>query len=114
MKISFNEATYITGWHKRKHRFEKYFCNWDIKKENDNSAYINCTMKLYFYILIFIPVHIIKVLLVLWDGGLKEFTIEPRNVLHSNIVGWIKDSEESEFGRFMVVWNKRSNICEEK
>ena len=35
------------------------------------------------YLLIFIPAHIYKFFWCLWDGGLKEFEFEGRNITHS-------------------------------
>ena len=35
------------------------------------------------YLLVFIPAHIFKLFWCLWDGGLKEFEIEGRNITHS-------------------------------
>lgn len=35
-------------------------------------------MKWFWYILFFVPIHIAKLFYVLWDGGLRDFEIEPR------------------------------------
>lgn len=37
-------------------------------------------MKWWFYILVFIPLHICKLFCVLWDGGLRDFSIVSRMV----------------------------------
>lgn len=34
------------------------------------------------YLLLFIPVHLFKLVWCLWDGGLKEFCIEGRDITH--------------------------------
>ena len=34
------------------------------------------------YLLMFIPVHIFKLFWCLWEGGLKEFDLEERNLTH--------------------------------
>ena len=34
------------------------------------------------YLLMFVPVHTFKIFWCLWDGGLKEFEVEGRNLTH--------------------------------
>jgi hypothetical protein len=42
-------------------------------------------MKLFWYILFFIPVHIAKLFYCLWDGGLRDFEIESRWITSCHI-----------------------------
>lgn len=44
-------------------------------------------MKMWAYILIFIPIHLIQLILCLWDGGLKTFEINER-VIIQDYLSW--------------------------
>lgn len=43
-------------------------------------ARITPYIPLWLYIVSFIPVHLFQAVLLLWDGGLKEFELQPRNL----------------------------------
>lgn len=107
-KISYKEAAYIRRY-KKNHFGEKYLCNWYIEKNNSCSGTMRLYVKWWAYILAFIPVHLIQMVWCMWDGGLKEFGIEPRMCNYSNIVGISKDDSSTEFGRFKEVWEKHSD-----
>lgn len=105
MKITYEEAAYIRGY-KQKHFMEKHFCDWYIEKANDCSGYMRLRVKWWFYILAFIPAHIIQIFLCMWDGGLKEFGFEPRECNHSCVIGSPSDDSSTMFGRFKEIWDK--------
>lgn len=105
MKITYEEAAYIRGY-KQKHFMEKHFCDWYIEKVGDCSGHMKLRVKRWFYILAFIPAHIIQAFLCMWDGGLKEFGFEPRECVWSNVFGCSSDGADTTFGRFKEVWDK--------
>lgn len=102
-KISYNDAAYILRY-KDNHWFEKYCCNWYIKLNNPNEGYIRCEQKLWFYIVSFIPLNVIGFLFCLWDGGIKNYYIQPK-VIHTFVsCGLTNDDETTQFGRLKEVW----------
>ena len=107
-KIKYEDAAYIRRYKKR-HTFEKYFCNWFLANRSQNSGSMRLYVKWWAYIILFIPVHIIQICACIWDGGLKEFRIEPRCASYSNIIGLSNGGPDTEFGRFKEVWDKYEN-----
>ena len=105
MKIKYDDAAYIRRYKKR-HIFEKYFCNWFLVNKRENYGYMRMYVKWWAYIILFVPVHIVKICACIWDGGLKDFRIESRCASYSNIVGLTTDGPETEFGRFKEIWGK--------
>ena len=103
MRITFNEANYIMR-RKKPHRLERMFCYWTIQKANNSSGWLYCYIKWWVYILCFIPAHALVFICRLWDGGLKEFRIEPREIHSFVIIGLTTDDTRTEFGRFKFVW----------
>ncbi len=104
MKIKYEDAAYIRRY-KKPHIFEKYFCNWFLVNRSKSSGGMRMYVKWWAYIILFIPVHIAKAFAYMWDGGLKDFSIEPR-VHYSNIVGLSNSGPNTNFGRFKEVWDK--------
>ena len=104
-KITYEEAAYIRRY-KKQHLGEKYFFNWYIQKENNVSGYMRLYEKWWFYLLTFIPIHIIKIFWYMWDGGLKEFECDSRLANHNYVLGFANDDSTTEFGRFNEVWKK--------
>ena len=104
-KIKYEEASYIRNY-KDYHFGEKYLCNWYIQKINEASGRMDLYVKWWFYLLIVVPIHIVKLFDCMWDGGLKEFEFESRRTTRDYIVGLAIDSSETEFGRFKEVWER--------
>lgn len=104
-KIKYEDAAYIRRYKKR-HTFEKYFCNWFLVNKSQNCGQMRMYVKWWAYIILFIPIHLAKVGACIWDGGLREFSFEPRCVHYSNVVGLSNDGSNTEFGRFKEVWDK--------
>ena len=106
-KISYNDVAYICRF-KENHFFRKYFCNNYIWMNNPNTGKMKCVIKIWFYILIFIPVSIIDFVCLLWDGGIKHFEIMSRNVRTDIVTGLTSDNDDTTtFGRFKQVYNKQ-------
>lgn len=107
-KIKYEDAAYICRYTKE-HFKEKYFCNWYIQKTSDTWGKMDLYVKWWFYILTFIPVHILQALWCVWDGGLKEFGFEPRRIQSHNVIGFKNDPSDSMFNRLAEVWEKYSD-----
>ena len=106
-KISYNDVAYICHF-KENHFFRKHFCNNYIWMNNPNTGKMKCVIKIWFYILIFIPIHIIDFICLLWDDGIKHFKIMSRNVRTDTITGLTSDNDDTTtFGRFKQVYNKK-------
>ena len=104
-KIKYEDAAYIRRYNKC-HTFEKYFCNWFLVGRGKSNGYMKMYVKWWAYIILFIPIHIVKACACIWDGGLREFRVEPRCANYSNIVGLSNDGPTTEFGRFKEIWDK--------
>lgn len=104
-KISYNDAAYILR-HKKNCFFEKYACNWYITLNNPNEGRIECSQKLWFYILTFIPVHIIAFFYCVWDLGIKNFELQPINIHGWHCLGYPGDGSDTQLGRLVEIWNK--------
>lgn len=104
-KIKYEELAYICNY-KKNHPLEKYFCNWYISLNNPNEGYLRCDQKLWFYILTFIPVHVLAFLYCIWDSGIKNFELQPITIHGYNCVGCTNESNNTRFGRLVEIWNK--------
>lgn len=62
------------------------FCNYYLEKAEGGNYRRSSEVKLWLYVLLFIPLHLLSALYLLWDGGLKEFEIESR-YFGSDILG---------------------------
>lgn len=74
-KMSYKDFATLAGY-KKNHYFMRVTCSFYY--EDGLMIHIWAKMKLFWYILFFLPIHIIKLFYVLWDGGLRDFAIEPR------------------------------------
>ena len=79
MKISHKEYAQIMNY-KHPHHFKKIICNFYSEPLPLNRVRVRAVVKLPIYLLIFIPVHIAQFFMCLWDGGLREFTFEGREI----------------------------------
>ena len=50
-------------------------------KESECGFYASLEVQLWFYILMFIPLHLAQIIWCLWDGGLKTFEISNRFII---------------------------------
>ena len=61
---------------------EKYLIDFycEVKEGDENYFQIVRRVKPLLYIIAFIPVHVLKIFWLMWDGGLKNFCFETRNI----------------------------------
>lgn len=104
-KIKYADYAYI-AYYKENHFFQKHFCNNYISLNNKNEGMLGYNWKLWAYILAFIPLNITNLFYCIWACGLKNFEIEPRNIVCYNCIGFPSDDSSTQFGRLMEVWNK--------
>lgn len=77
-------------------------CTYVIIKKDDNTFRREQYLNVFLYALLFIPVHLIQALMLIWDGGLKEFTVAKR------FLGYDILSRGSEaFSRTEQIWESK-------
>jgi hypothetical protein len=76
-KIKLREWTYI-GRYNYAAKWCRRLCSYYLIKEDDKTFRRVQNINIFNYILVFIPVHLLQALVLLWDGGLKEFIIFSR------------------------------------
>ena len=102
VKISCDEAAVILGY-KKYSWFSHWFCAYDAALHNNNEGHVEVSFKWWARSLFFIPYSILQFFYLLWDGGIKEFEVLPRNINYYNIVGSSTDGDETEFGRLKII-----------
>ena len=70
-KISYEEWTYI-GKYNHAAKWLRPFCKYTLIKTGDGFRREQ-RIPVWFYLLVFIPAHLIQALYCMWDGGLREF-----------------------------------------
>ena len=55
--------------------------NFYLKEAEGSGYYLIAEVKLWAYILTFVPIHLVQLILCIWDGGLKTFEINKRVVV---------------------------------
>lgn len=78
MKISYKDFAYLMNY-KMRHPFIKYCCDC-YAIERDADVIMSAKVKLWIYILLFIPVHLLIFFYSLWDGGIKSYEVWERTV----------------------------------
>ena len=73
MKITTKEYAYITN------KNASPFITYNLNKESWGYT-IKKRFKLIPYLIMFIPAHLIQLIVCLQDGGIKDFEIEPRTI----------------------------------
>lgn len=76
------------------------FCSYTLE-EIEGGYLRRCKISWPVYLLIFIPFHIIQALYCMWDGGLKEFEIEGRNLGHDGIHDFLDN-----YPKAKEIWDK--------
>lgn len=85
MKINYNTFSHLMGY-KEPHRLMKITCFFNYDKCTlHNGGVVTATMHWWSYLLLVVPVHIVKFFGCLWDGGLKNFEIEGRKLVRRYI-----------------------------
>lgn len=100
--ISLNEWLYIGQYHPATKRVRPLCSHFLAKTEKGFRR--DCYVNLFIYILLVIPVHIIKVFCYMWDGGLKEFEFEGRFIGSTYILE--KDENQEAFLKAEEIWEK--------
>lgn len=54
----------------------KPFCNYTLTKDSEDNFICNVRVKTWFYLVATLPLHLIKAVQLMWDGGLVEFSID--------------------------------------
>lgn len=99
-KISLNDWTYIGKYNPVRKGF-RHLCDYSLRQ--DERGFIReAKINLIAYILVFIPVHLVKIICLLWDGGLKEFAFEGRHVADDIVGEW-----NEAYSRAEEIWKKR-------
>lgn len=78
-KITLKEWTYI-GKFNYAAKWCRPFCTYTLSLLDSQTFEREQKINLLAYILMFIPLHILQVFVLMWDGGLKEFEIFKRNL----------------------------------
>ena len=66
------------------------FCVYTLEEVQKGTIKQEIKIGWFAYLLMFIPVHIFKLVWCLWDGGLKEFEFAER-YLGGDYLGWVGD-----------------------
>lgn len=99
-KISYSKYAEIMRF-KKKHLRMRLFCSFYLEKNGNNYAAID-EVTWPAYILLFIPAHLWQLVAILWDGGLREFSIESRPINKS----WIYPKTAS-YPLCEEIWNEK-------
>ncbi len=83
MKLTYNEFATLLGY-KKKHTLEHYACKF---YGDDGQSVLNVRAEIRWpiYILVFPFACLIQAVCLLWDGGLREFSLEPRCIKRHQI-----------------------------
>ena len=76
-RITFKEWTYV-GKYNYAAKWCRPFCTYTLIRKNDNTIVREQKVNFLAYLILFIPLHILQVFVLIWDGGLKEFEIFKR------------------------------------
>ena len=80
-RITYKDNAIQLGY-KNNHLFERIACKHYLADDTTCSVKVITKIKWSVYILLFIPTCIFQAVSLIWDGGLKEFTIEPLTISH--------------------------------
>lgn len=78
-KITYKDFRHICNY-KEAHPIQAML-TYTIPEYTESYCKVYGKMPLWLYILAFIPVHVVYAIMLLWNGGLKEFEICPRLVI---------------------------------
>ena len=98
MKITYNNYRYIMNM-KKKPIFIQKLLRYDLLVM-DGYAKIKVSMPMWLYLLAFIPVHAFIALACVWDGGLKSFEVESRE-----IANWTFHNGDAPYERAKEIYN---------
>ena len=101
-RISLNEWLYIGKYHPAAKKVRPLCSHFLVKTEKGFRR--DCYVNLFIYILLVVPVHIIKAFYYMWDGGLKEFEFEGCFIGSTYILE--KDENQEAFLKAKEIWEK--------
>ena len=102
-KISKKDWEYI-GMYNYAAKWLRPLCSYRLIKEADGRFKREQRIGWFVYMLIFIPVHILQAFICMWDGGLKEFEINP-----SYLGGdWFIPGSDC-FKKAEKIWNRKES-----
>lgn len=78
MKVSYKDFAYLMNYELR-HPFIKYCCDRYVIERNAD-VIMTAKVKLWIYILLVIPVHLLIFFYSLWDGGIRNYEIWERTI----------------------------------
>ena len=76
-RITLREWTYI-GKYNHAAKWCRRFCTYTLIRKNDHTIVREQKVNFLAYLIMFIPLHILQVFVLMWDGGLKEFKLFKR------------------------------------
>ena len=80
------------------------FCDYSLHEIENGGFRREIRINWFFYLLIFIPVHILQALYCMWDGGLKDFEIASRHIGYDNIKE--HGINEGAYAKAKEIWEK--------
>lgn len=83
MKLTFKEFRTLMGYEKA-HTLMRYTCNFH-GEEGIAAMNVRATIRWPVYILMLPIATLFQVVCLLWDGGLREFSLEPRCIQSSQV-----------------------------
>ena len=104
-KITRKEWEYI-GKYNPASKWLRPFCSYSLTKI-DNSFRRECKISWPMYLVLFVPVHLLQAFICMWDGGLREFSFEGRNLgyddFHEKIFG---EHGNPAYNKAKEIWEK--------
>ena len=101
-RITLNDWNYIGIYNPAKD-WIRPLCTYTLVKTDNHRFRREVKVNLLIYLLLIIPLHLFKILYCLWDGGLKEFRIESRELGFDRI---------EEYGENCTAYQKAKEIWE--
>ena len=90
------KCNYAAKWCRR-------LCSYSLVKIDDITFKRVQKMNWLWYIIVFIPVHILQAIMCMWDGGLVEFTILGRDIGYDVLM-----KADSAFARAEEIWDRHN------
>jgi hypothetical protein len=76
-RITREEWTFI-GKYNHSAKWCRPFCTYTLLRQDDKTIVREQKVNLLAYLIMFIPLHFLQIIVLVWDGGLKEFEIFKR------------------------------------
>ena len=102
-KISREEWEYI-GIYNPAAKWLRPYCTYTLK-EIEGGYRRQCKVSIPLYLLMFIPFNLLQILYCMWNGGLKEFEIEGRNIGYDDIKE--KGINSGAYLKAKEIWEKK-------